>query len=134
MATGLIAVSAAVLFAVGAPSNRKPASSAPPLASEPASVSADGFTLVSTSAELPFDDRQFPDGPHADVVNANCLACHSTSMVLTQPVLKSDQWKAIVIKMRDVYKAPVAEENVAPIVDYLATLSAKQASGAVSAP
>ena len=40
-------------------------------------------------------------------------------MVLTQPPLKPEQWTAIVEKMRDVYHAPVAENEVAPIAAYL---------------
>lgn len=126
MAAGLIGVAAALLLVIGAPGDRKPAPPAVPDAPSPVSVSVDGFTLASVAVDLPLDDRQFPDAPHADVMNANCLPCHSTSMVLTQPVLKPEQWKAIVTKMREVYKAPVAEADVPAIVDYLSALSAKQ--------
>lgn len=84
-----------------------------------ASVAANGVTLVSTSVELPADDATYPAGPHADLVNANCTVCHSASMALAQPPLSTDQWKAEVTKMREVYKAPVAEADVPAIVDYL---------------
>lgn len=87
---------------------------------EAASVAGGGVTLTSTAVELPDDDAVFPDGPNVALVNQRCLACHSASMVLTQPKLKPEQWQAIVEKMRDTYGAPVAEGEVAPIVGYLA--------------
>ena len=113
MAAGLIGLTGIILVSIGAPSSRK----APvPISemSEPApaaSVSARGFSLASTSVDLPADDATYPDGPHADVINANCTSCHSASMALTQPALSADQWKATVTKMREVYKAPVAEKD-----------------------
>ncbi len=93
------------------------------------SVSADGFTLTSTSIEPVADDAAFPAGPHADLVNQRCLACHSASMVLTQPPLKREQWQAIVEKMRDTYHAPLAPGEVPLIVDYLSRSGASIRSG-----
>jgi hypothetical protein len=43
-------------------------------------------------------------------------------MVLTQPPLSRQTWEAEVAKMRNVYKAPIAKEDVTPIVDYLSKL------------
>ena len=43
-------------------------------------------------------------------------------MALTQPPLSKDKWREIVIKMRDVYKAPVGEQSIPAIVDYLSTM------------
>ncbi|MFD2500951.1 c-type cytochrome [Rhizorhabdus histidinilytica] len=57
------------------------------------------------------------------MMNANCASCHSASMVLLQPKLSREQWTGIVRKMRDVYRAPVADEDVPAIIDYLAKLS-----------
>ncbi|KQX26016.1 MULTISPECIES: cytochrome c [unclassified Sphingomonas] len=88
-----------------------------------AAVSGQGFTLRSTSVELPYDEQAYPDGPGAEVMNANCASCHSASMVQVQPKLTRDQWAGIVRKMREVYHAPVADEDVPAIIDYLARLS-----------
>ncbi|KAJ8135218.1 hypothetical protein OY671_011569 [Metschnikowia pulcherrima] len=118
MAAGSIGSTGIILVSIGAPSSRK----APAPISEtsepapPTSVSARGFSLASTSVDSPVDDATYPDGPHADVINANCTSCHSASMALTQPALSADQWKATVTKMREVYKAPVAEKDVDAIV------------------
>lgn len=94
----------------------------PGRAAAPSVVRGQGFAIRSTTVELPYDESFYPDGPGADVMNANCTACHSASMALTQPKLTHAQWAAIVHKMRDVYRAPVQAEDVPQIVDYLARL------------
>jgi hypothetical protein len=76
--------------------------------------------LKPVKVDLPESDRIFP-GPGADAINNNCLACHSAGMVLNQPELSRQIWTAEVDKMIGVYKAPVAAEDVGPIVDYLAS-------------
>ncbi len=43
-------------------------------------------------------------------------------MVMNQPVMPKAAWEAEVNKMRNVYKAPVAESDVAAIIDYLASI------------
>jgi hypothetical protein len=78
------------------------------------------FELKSVKVDLPDSDRMFP-GPGSDAINNNCLACHSAGMVLNQPELSKQAWAAEVNKMINTYKAPVAPEDVAPIVDYLAS-------------
>ena len=78
------------------------------------------IALTSLSVELPDSDRTFPGGAEAEAMNNNCLACHSAGMVLQQPVLPRAVWQSAVDKMRDVYKAPIADADVPAIVDYLA--------------
>jgi cytochrome c553 len=75
--------------------------------------------LKSVKVELPAGDSQFPGGTAADAINNNCLACHSADMVLNQPALPKATWDAEVHKMINTYKAPIAEADVASIVDYL---------------
>ena len=78
--------------------------------------------LKSVKIDLPDSDKMFPDGPGSDAINNNCLACHSADMVLNQPALSKQAWAAEVNKMINNYKAPVAPEDVATIVDYLSSL------------
>ncbi len=78
--------------------------------------------LKSVKIDLPDSDRMFPNGPGSDAINNNCLACHSADMVLNQPALSKQAWAAEVDKMINNYKAPVAPEDVATIVDYLTSL------------
>ncbi|HEY2112897.1 MAG TPA: hypothetical protein VGH25_14340, partial [Dongiaceae bacterium] len=44
------------------------------------------------------------------------------AMVLNQPALQKAIWRAVVAKMIHIYKVAVAEDEVGPIVDYLAGL------------
>ncbi len=78
------------------------------------------FSFKSVSVDLPTGDRMFAGGAQADPINNNCLTCHSAGMVLNQPALSRAAWEAEVHKMIDVYKAPVAAEDVPAIVAYLA--------------
>src|ERR1700688_3525963 len=80
------------------------------------------FELKSVKIDLPDSDRMFPDAPGSDAINNNCLACHSAGMVLNQPALSKQAWAAEVSKMINTYKAPVASEDVGPIVEYLTAL------------
>ncbi len=61
----------------------------------------------------------FKPGPGLAAVQGNCLSCHSSAYVSTQPVLSKAQWAAEVTKMKNVYGAPIADDAVPAIVDYL---------------
>jgi hypothetical protein len=77
------------------------------------------FVLKSVSVDLPTSNIAFPGGTKAEAINANCLACHSAGMVLTQHNLSRATWAGVVDKMIHAYKAPVGEKDVPAIVDYL---------------
>lgn len=77
------------------------------------------IVLKSFSVSLPDGLEMFAGGPAADVVNNNCLTCHSREMVTVQPPLSPAAWTATVEKMRKVYKAPISDEDAAAIVSYL---------------
>jgi len=76
------------------------------------------------SYALPAETAAFKPGPNVDVVQNNCSACHSADYINTQPRGAKDKkgfWQAEVTKMIKVYGAPIADADVAGIVDYLAT-------------
>src|ERR1700756_2666546 len=75
--------------------------------------------IKSPTVDPPAGDSLFPGGAKTDAINNNCLACHSADMVLNQPPLPKATWEAEVHKMINVYKAPVDDADVAPIVAYL---------------
>ena len=79
-------------------------------------------SLKSVSVDLPPGDDMFPNGPGADAMNNNCLACHSADMVLNQPALPKAQWQAEVDKMRTAYKAPIDPKDAGAILDYLVSM------------
>lgn len=97
-----------------------------PVFAAPAHRPAPKFAFRNVAVTMPQDfDVEYPAGTGADAVNANCRACHSPSMVLTQPPLSAEEWHKEVRKMIDVYKAPIPEDQVAPITLYLKNLSGK---------
>ncbi len=72
------------------------------------------------SIVLPGDaGMAFKPGPGVGAAQANCLSCHSSAYVSTQPVLSKAQWAAEVTKMKNVYGAPIADDAMPAIVDYL---------------
>jgi hypothetical protein len=89
----------------------------------PCSAQAEGkLSLKSVNVDLPAGDDTFPNGPGADAINNNCLACHSADMVLNQPALSKAQWEAQVNLMRTAYKAPIDPKDAGAIVDYLVSI------------
>jgi hypothetical protein len=87
-----------------------------------AAPAATPIELKSVKIDLPDSDQMFPAGPGSDAINNNCLACHSAGMVLNQPSFSKQAWASEVNKMINNYKAPIAPEDVGPIVDYLTAL------------
>ena len=93
------------------------------VALSPCCAQAEGkLSLRSVSVDLPPGDGMFPDGPGADAINNNCLACHSAGMVLNQPALPKAEWQAEVDKMRAAYKAPIDAKDVNEIIEYLVSI------------
>lgn len=125
LAAGAIGGAALLLAVVGAPVSRHAEAPPAPIAAHPPSVAAGGVTLASAHVSLPDETEALPPGAHVDLVTARCTACHSAGMMLTQPPLSADQWKATVTKMRDVYKAPITPAEEPQIVAYLSGLRAR---------
>jgi mono/diheme cytochrome c family protein len=76
----------------------------------------------TATISLPGDaGMAFKPGTGLGAVQANCLSCHSSAYVSTQPALTKAQWTAEVAKMKTAYGAPIADEQVPAIVDYLTT-------------
>jgi hypothetical protein len=90
-------------------------------------ISAFGLASVTallqaaeTSFILPAEIVRLKPGPGVELVNAQCLLCHSADYISTQPRLTDAQWKAVVSKMREKYGAPIATNKVDELVKYLA--------------
>lgn len=88
---------------------------------------AQAVTLKTTSVKLPESTRVFPgDSAGAKAANSYCLMCHSVGMVMTQPDLGKAAWLVEVNKMKNVFKAPIPEEQVAVIADYIDGIKSKK--------
>lgn len=58
--------------------------------------------------------------PEVALVRARCSACHSVDyIVMNSPFLTRAAWEAEVRKMMKVMGAPIPEQDVPPLVDYL---------------
>ena len=83
------------------------------------------FAFTDVAVRLPADTATFPVREGVEAMTANCAGCHSTSMILLQPALTRDEWKAEIKKMREVYKAPVDPAAEPAILAYLEATSAE---------
>lgn len=88
-----------------------------------------GAGIVATRADsitLPPPNTALKDGPNVDLARSRCLICHSADYIYMQPPLTRMQWTAEVTKMQKTYGAPIADTDVAPLVDYLMSQNGKQ--------
>ena len=81
------------------------------------------WTIVKV--ELPPGEESFPPGVGSDIASSQCQACHSAGMILTQPPLKKDEWRAEIMKMRTAYGAPVPEDQVDALAEYLKNINGR---------
>jgi hypothetical protein len=70
--------------------------------------------------QLPPETAELRPGPGVETA-AVCKACHSADYLSTQPPKGKAFWQGEVQKMIKVYKAPIAQDDAAVIVNYLAT-------------
>ena len=74
---------------------------------------------------LPVEVAALRPGPGVELAAVQCLTCHSADYINTQPSLTHDAWKAAVDKMRLKFAAPIPEDQVAKLADYLAAAYGK---------
>jgi cytochrome c5 len=66
--------------------------------------------------------QRLKDGSEAAAVRAYCSVCHSVDYIqMNSPFMKRAGWEAEVRKMVKVMGAPVPDDEIARIVNYLAT-------------
>jgi len=84
-------------------------------------ATASGVTTIT----LPPPNNAFKPGPNAALAQAKCVICHSADYVYTQPPLTKKQWTAEVTKMQKTYGAPLSDDDIAPLVEYLMSQNGK---------
>ncbi len=104
-----------ILFAVAAPfvmiaCHRSTGASAQQTREEPSPVH---------TISLPHYQPDLPIAPGRDVFATACLPCHSPRYIIMQPSMPAAKWEAVVKKMMATYGAPVADDQIAPIVQYI---------------
>jgi mono/diheme cytochrome c family protein len=88
---------------------------------QPATV-ADGVYTITLP---PIAPPEMADGPQKDLYTANCILCHTPRYVSMQPAFPRKTWQAEVEKMKKVYGAPIADDQIPHIVDYLVSIRGK---------
>ncbi len=83
-----------------------------------------GFTLfighaLALEIQLPPETGTFKQDVGAEIANGQCLICHSIEYVSMQPPMPRAFWKSSVQKMQQKYGAPIPEDQVESVVDYL---------------
>jgi sulfite dehydrogenase (cytochrome) subunit B len=77
--------------------------------------------LAATAAFAGEERTKLKEGPGADLVRQNCVACHSVDYIpLNSPFLDAKGWEAVVTKMVKAFGAPIKPEDAGPIAEYLA--------------
>jgi hypothetical protein len=84
-------------------------------------ATADAFAAERTIT-LPPDGVQLKAStlPGYEKAQANCVTCHSAEYMLYQPpTAPRPYWEAMVKRMKQVFNAPINDEDMPVIVDYL---------------
>jgi hypothetical protein len=78
------------------------------------------FCIFAASAYGGESSTKLAAGEQAAVVQLRCSTCHSLDyIVMNSPFLTRAAWEAEVRKMMKIMGAPIPEDEVAPIVEYL---------------
>ena len=83
------------------------------------------LTLSSLSADyrvpVKVPSITFPIAVDKDfrVMQRNCQWCHSYGYVLNQGKQSREFWHKSVVKMREVFKAPITKEDEKTVIEYL---------------
>ena len=77
------------------------------------------FAQVTEKVEVPFVAFPIKMGKGFDVVQANCLMCHSFGYIINQGRQSRKFWRGKVDKMIVHFKAPIDEKAAKEVTDYL---------------
>ena len=83
-------------------------------------LSAAAGVAGPVSIELPLEKPGFKQGAGVELAFQQCLTCHSSEYITTQPPLSKAGWKASVEKMKAKFGAPIPADQVEALVEYLA--------------
>lgn len=89
--------------------------------------------LSSAEIALPPETARFVESPLPGyaLANALCATCHSADYARTQPTLPRAYWQGAVVKMQKTFGAPIPDDAVPALVDYLVkTYGAERAAAA----
>ena len=86
-----------------------------------AASAATAAALTALAAAAAAQEIELRDAPGRELVVSRCAVCHSLDYIpMNSPFLDRAGWEKILHKMTDVMGAPIEEEDVKAILDYLA--------------
>lgn len=79
------------------------------------------LTAAPVEITLPPDTTRLTESPLPGYTLATtfCYTCHSADYARMQPTSSRTYWKATVTKMQKTFGAPIPDDAIEPIVDYL---------------
>ena len=73
----------------------------------------------SKGIEMPYIEFPMKPGKGMYATKGRCNMCHSWGYTINQGKQSRKFWERKVIKMIAVFKAPIRQEDIKPVVDYL---------------
>jgi hypothetical protein len=94
-------------------------------------VSISGALAAPVEIKLPAETSRLLESPLPGypLAQAMCATCHSADYLKMQPVSSRTYWKAAVTKMQKTYGAPIPEESMDALVDYLVKTYGNERAG-----
>lgn len=74
---------------------------------------------MERSIKLPVIEQTLPPGPGKGNLAALCTTCHTLRYITMQPSFSRKVWDAEVHKMKNVFGAPLNDQQMEQVVDYL---------------
>jgi sulfite dehydrogenase len=102
-----------------------------------AGISLGAGPAAALKITLPDDRSRLVESPLPGYALAQslCYTCHSVDYVRTQPFTTvRATWKTMVVKMQKTFGAPIPDDAIDPIAEYLARTYGAERTGAGNAP
>ena len=74
---------------------------------------------VKEDIQVPYISYEIKMGEHFDVVQAQCLICHSFGYIINQGPQSKFFWNAKVKKMKDAFGMDITDEDSVLVTEYL---------------
>lgn len=94
-----------------------------------AALAALAATGAEISIQLPVETAKYKEGKGIELAQSNCMTCHSAEYVIYQPPMPRKFWEAEVKKMQQKYGAPISDDSISALADYLTSAYGKAEPG-----
>lgn len=83
-------------------------------------IASESAIAAPKTIQLPNETATYKQAAGSDIANAQCMSCHSADYVKYQPPSTNRAtWTAEIKKMQHVFGAPIPDNQIAPLADYL---------------